>query len=141
MADRFEEDVLPVKPRFLLIFGGTNSLRGGTPGADVIRDLQEISAKCIANGIRPIFLTLPPINPAAIERVFQEKTVPNWQDEFAAVNRFIREQRYYIDVEPHFRTADGILADYYAVDGLHIDIEGKKLIAQVINANWGRVTR
>ena len=141
MADRFEEDVLPVKPRFLLIFGGTNSLRGGTPAADVIRDLQEISARCIANGIRPIFLTLPPINPAAIERVFQEKTIPNWQEEFAAVNRFIKQQRYHIDVEPHFQTTNGILSDYYAVDGLHIDIEGKKLIAQVINANWGRVTR
>ena len=141
MADRFEEDVLPVKPRYLLIFGGTNSLRGGTPAIDVIRDLQEIAAQCIANGIRPIFLTLPPINPAAIERVFQEKTVPSWQEEFSVVNRFIRQQRYYIDVEPHFQNPDGILSDYYAVDGLHVDIEGKKLIGQVINANWGRVTR
>jgi len=141
MAARFDHDVLPYKPRFLLIMGGTNSLRGGTPAADVIHDLTVIRDKCLANGIRPILMTLPPINPSAIDRVFQEETMPNWQEEFATVNHFIRQQRYFIDLNPYFTNSDGELPDYYAIDGLHPDIEGKKLMAQLINAHWSRVTR
>ena len=141
MASRFEQDVLPVKPRFLLIMGGTNSLRGGTPAIDIIRELTMIRRKCLANGIRPIFLTLPPINPAAIYRVFQEGTTPNWKNELDVVNTFLRQQRYVIDIAPHFSDKNGELLDYYAVDGLHIDIEGKKLIAQIVNAHWSRVSR
>lgn len=141
MLERFERDVLPFKPRYLIIMGGTNSLRGGTPASSVISDLAALRNKCLANGIRPIFLTLPPINPTFIARAFQEATTPNWQVEFAAVNNFIRKQRYHIDLEPHFVDEEGLLPEHYAIDGLHLDIEGKKLMAQIINANWGRVTK
>lgn len=141
MAARFESDVLPFQPKYLIILGGTNSLRGGTPASEVIKDLTAIRDKCLKYGIRPIFLTLPPINPAAIDRAFNEETVPNWREEFDAVNRFIRQQRYYIDLDPFFCDAARELPDHYAIDGLHPDIEGKKLMAQIINANWARVTR
>ncbi len=141
MVARFEHDVLPFKPKFLVILGGTNSLRGGVPASQVIEELAAIRDKCLANGIRPIFLTLPPINPSAIERTFQEETVPNWQTEFNIVNKFIRQQRYFIDLEPYFTGIDGELPDHYAIDGLHLDIEGKKLMAHIINAHWEQVTR
>ncbi|BBB92677.1 MAG TPA: GDSL-type esterase/lipase family protein [Methylomusa anaerophila] len=141
MLDRFDRDVLPFKPKFLLILGGTNSLRGGTPARQVIDELAAIRDNCLVNGIRPIFLTLPPINPTAIHEVFQEETVPDWQKEFAAVNQFIRAQQYYIELEPFFTDAGGELPDHFAIDGLHLDIEGKKLMAQIINANWSRVIR
>ena len=141
MADRFDNDVRPYKPKFLIILGGTNSLRGGVPASQVIHDLSIIRDKCLGSGIRPIFLTLPPINPEAINRTFNEETVPNWQQEFASVNKFIRQQRYFIDLEPYFKDGNGELPDYYAIDGLHPDIEGKKLMAHIINANWNRVTR
>ncbi|WP_371381561.1 SGNH/GDSL hydrolase family protein [Sporomusa aerivorans] len=141
MLARFDHDVLPFRPKFLIILGGTNSLRGGVPAAQVIADLGSIRDKCFVNGIRPIFLTLPPINPAAIDTAFNEETVSNWQEEFAAVNHFIRQQRYYIDIEPYFTDINHELPDHLAIDGLHPDIEGKKLMAQVINAHWARVVR
>lgn len=141
MAERFDNDVLPYRPKFLLILGGTNSLRGGTPAVQVIKDLTAIRDKCLINGIRPIFLTLPPINPAAIDRAFNEGTAPNWREQFDLVNDFIRKQRYHIDLDPYFCDSNRELPDHYAIDGLHPDIEGKKLIAQIINANWWRVTR
>lgn len=141
MVERFDNDVLPYHPKFLIILGGTNSLRGGTPASDVIKDLTAIREKCFINGIRPIFLTLPPINPVAIDKAFNEGTVPNWREQFDLVNNFIRQQRYYIDLDPFFCDANRELPDHYAIDGLHPDIEGKKLMAQIINANWTRVTR
>lgn len=141
MVDRFEEEVLPFHPKYLIILGGTNSLRGGAAPSQVIKDLTIVREKCLANGIRPIFLTLPPINPEFILRAFNEETVPDWRERFDIVNRFIRQQRYVIDLEPYFIDPDRSLPDHFAVDGLHLDIEGKKLMAQIINAQWSRVTR
>jgi lysophospholipase L1-like esterase len=141
MVDRFEHDILPFHPKYLVILGGTNSLRGGTPAGKVIEDLAAVRDKCLAYGIRPIFLTLPPINPEAIKRVFNEETASNWRQEFDTVNNFIRQQRYHIDLDPQMSDVNRELPDYYAIDGLHPDIEGKKLIAQIVNAHWARVTR
>lgn len=141
LVDRFDQDVLPYHPKYLIILGGTNSLRGGTPATQVIKDLSTIRDKCLFNGIRPIFLTLPPINPPAIDRAFNEETTQNWREQFDAVNVFIRQQRYYIDLDPYFCDADRELPNHYAIDGLHPDLEGKKLMAQIINVNWARVTR
>jgi len=141
MLERFDHDVLPFRPQYLIILAGSNSLRGGTPARSVISDLIAIREKCIANGIRPIFLTLPPVNPPAIKKVFDEETVPDWQIQFAKVNSFIREQRYYIDDAAYMTNAAGELPADLAVDGLHPDIRGKQLMAQAINASWARVTQ
>ena len=140
MLSRFNNDVLPYHPKFLIIMGGSNSLRGGASADQVIKELTAIQNKCLTNGIRPIFLTLPPINPEAIHQAFNEETVDNWQEQFAAVNYFIRSQRYYIDLEPYFMDANRELPTYYGIDGLHLDMEGKKLMGLIINANWARVT-
>lgn len=140
MLQRFDSDVLPFHPQFLLIMGGSNSLRGGVPASDVIGDLSEIRDKCLENGIRPIFLTLPPINPANILRAFDEETVSNWKEQFDQVNHFIRSQRYFIDISPYMTDGNGQLPEYYGLDGLHPDRAGKKLMGQIINANWSRVS-
>ncbi|AIF51065.1 GDSL-type esterase/lipase family protein [Pelosinus sp. UFO1] len=141
MANRFDDDVLPFHPKYLIIMGGSNSLRGGIPASQVIKDLTAIRDKCLLHGIRPIFLTLPPINPTAIAQAFDEDTVSNWQKEFATVNAFVRQQRYYIDLAPYFADETHALPLHYATDGLHLDIEGKKLMAEIINANWSKVTQ
>ncbi len=141
MVKRFERDVLPFRPKYLIILGGTNSLRGGTPAKQVIDDLTAVRKKCQMYGIRPIFVTLAPINPAAIKKVFNEETAPNWRQEFDTVNDFIRRQRYHIDLDPLLEDAGRELPEHYAVDGLHPDIEAKKIIAQVINSHWGQMTR
>ncbi len=140
-AARFDADVLPFKPRFLIIMTGTNSLRASVEGESVIRDLQSIRDKCLANGIRPIFLTLPPINPDAIHRTFSEETSPHWQQELQIVNAWVRRQPYFVDLYPHFTDEAGELPDHFAIDGLHYDISGKRLMATLINANWERLTR
>lgn len=141
MLARFDQEVLPFKPQYLIILGGTNSLRHGTPAEQVIDELSKIREKCIANNIRPIFLTLPPINPDAIMNAFEEPTVANWRDEFDTVNYFIKQQPYYIDIAPYLTSSLGHLPLSYAVDGLHPDIAGKKIMARVINENWAKVTR
>ena len=61
MLQRFDSDVVPFHPKFLIILGGSNSLRGGTPAADVIGELSGIRDKCLVNGIYREFSPCPPL--------------------------------------------------------------------------------
>lgn len=131
MVDRFERDVLPFHLKYLLIMGGTNSLRGGTPPESVIRDLQAIQKKCMEHGIVPILLTLVPINPKCIERLFREGTVENWKQSFQEVNDFIRTQRH-IDTAAPFRGMEE-MPEELSLDGLHGDWQAKRMMAGEIN--------
>lgn len=139
MAARFEQDVLPFRPQYLLIMGGTNSLRAGVRAESVIEDLNAIKEKSLANQISPVFLTIPPINPANINNVFAEATVADWQRQFELVNDFIRTQEH-IDVAQGMAANDGTLPDQLGIDGLHLGVAGKRKIAAAVNANWRRIT-
>ncbi len=132
MADRFERDVLPFHLKYLFILGGTNSLRGGVAPSDVIGDLKEMQQKARAHGITPILMTLPPINPANIQRAFDEPTADDWRAAFAEVNDFIRTQPH-VDTAAPFDGMDVMPAEL-ALDGIHGDWNAKMMMAGEINA-------
>ena len=132
---RFDADVLPFHLQYLLIMTGSNSLRGGVSADSVIADLQELKRKSLAHGIKPVFLTLPPLNPQNIKKGFNQPTVENWQEEFAKVNTFIRSQ-VYIDTAAGLSDARGELPTALALEGLHMDPPGKQKMAEAINAAW-----
>lgn len=138
MVERFEADVLPFHPKYLIILAGTNSLRGGVSSDSVIQDLQAIKEKCIENDIEPVFLTLPPVNPKNIQRAFHQPTVPDWKKNIREVNEYIRTQNH-IDIERDLDSVGGVLPTDLALDGLHLDIPGKKLMAQAINEQWNSI--
>jgi lysophospholipase L1-like esterase len=94
--------------------------------------LAIINKKCQDNNIRPIFLTLPPVNPERIQRVFNETTAPNWKTEAAKVNAYIRKLPDYVDIYPSLVDDQGLLPVKYSQDGLHLDISGKKIIGQKV---------
>lgn len=129
MVERFETDVLPFRPQYMFILGGSNSIRGGVSGERVIQSLQTLKNKCEENGITPIFLTLPPVNPERIQRVFNQPTADNWQNELEKVNEFVRSQPNAIEIYSLLADENGILPVKYAQDGLHPDISGKKIMA------------
>ncbi len=131
MVERFERDVLPFRLKYLLIMGGTNSLRAGIPAGDVIRDLREIQEKCRQHHIEPILMTLPPINPASIAKIFDEPTAENWGASFREVNEYIRAQPH-IDTAAAFRDMKEI-PEELALDGLHGDWRAKQMMAGEIN--------
>ena len=133
--ERFEQDVLPIHPANLLILTGSNSLRADTiTPQDIIQDLDELQQKCINHGIRPILLTLLPLNPERITLSFHSETDPKWQWKMNAVNTWIRAQKYYIDIEPYFYDSEKhILEPLLSTDGLHPDINGKRMMAEIVN--------
>lgn len=134
MVERFDTDVLPFKPQYMFVLGGSNSIRAGISGESVIDSIQIIKDKCEQNGITPIFLTLPPINPERIQRAFNEPTSDNWQMELAKVNDFIRNQPNAIEIYSLLVDENGLLPVKYAEDGLHPDISGKQIMARSIKA-------
>jgi lysophospholipase L1-like esterase len=133
--DRFEKDVLPFRPHYLLIMTGSNSLRAGEDPQVVIDCLKDIQRMCLENNIAPILLTLPAINPDNIQHIFKEDTAPDWQQRFAVVNDFIRTQ-VHIDTAAAIKSPGGLLPTVYGLDGLHPDASGKKLMGEKINAVW-----
>ena len=139
---RFEADVLPYHPYNLLILTGSNDLRSDLSAVSIIKDLEGIREKCRANDIRPIFLTLMPINPDHINQAFHTETDPGWYDKMRLINAFIRQQEYYIDLEPYFYDPTHTLLDAsLSIDGLHPDIRGKMLMAEIINAHKEKFRR
>ncbi|MCE5286790.1 MAG: GDSL-type esterase/lipase family protein [Pelosinus sp.] len=132
MVDRFDSDVLPFQPTYLLILGGGNSIRGGAKAEDIIAQIQKLISKCEENNITPIFLTIPPINPERIERVFNNPSIQDWQKETDLVNNFLKEQRYVVDINPLLSDNQGLLPPMYSQDGLHPDISGKKIMADAV---------
>lgn len=137
MVMRFEKDVLPFSPDYLLILGGTNSLRAGVPAADVISDLKEIQRKCREHGITPILMTLPPINPENIQKAFHEPTYEDWKASFDEVNAFIRGE-VHIDTAAPFEKMEE-LPTWLALDGIHGDWNMKRMMAEVINREFPKV--
>lgn len=135
-VERFKDDVLPFKPKNLIISTGANSLRDPRISADDITgDLLAINKLCLQNDIRPIFLTLMPINPANIQYAFRTPSDPKWKDKMKKVNEFIKRQPYYIDIEPYFYDSAGLMSSQLSVDGLHPGLYGKMLIGELINKN------
>ena len=137
---RFENDVLPFHPHYLLIMGGTNSLRSSVTAESVINDLQEIKEKCLKNNIKPIFLTLLPINPDNIKKCFDEPTCDNWQEKFAKVNEYIRSQ-IHVDVLAAMPFGPELLPTDMAVEGLHPTALVKQIIGETVSKEWDRVSK
>ena len=131
---RFEEDVLALHPYNLLILEGTNNLRNDMSAADMCQYLDDIRLVCERNDIRPIFLTIMPLNPPKIMRAFNSVTNDDWNQKLKIVNDHIRKMPYYIDLEPYFYDDDKkMLAPELAIDGLHPDVSGKMLMANIVN--------
>lgn len=134
MVNRFNDDVLPFHPKILVVFGGINNIRLGDKATQVITGLTRIKYKCLYNNIIPVFVTIAPINPAAMKAVSNIDVAPGWEREQQSVNAWIRSQRYYVDITGKFTDDRGWLFATMAVDGLHPDVEGKQIIGSTIGA-------
>ncbi len=130
---RFEDDVLPFAPKYLVIMGGVNDFRAGVSARVTIQNLSHIAEKCRAYGITPIFATATPICPHLMEKIWDIETAAwNWKAEQLAVNEWIMAQPYAVDVATPLTDEDGELKASMTTDGLHPDAEAKKIIGEAI---------
>ena len=135
MIQRFSRDVLPFAPKVAVILGGVNDIRMGEPAGDVIANLSTLMNMCESNGITPVLVTIPPIEPERMARMEEIETpAGGWRSQLEMVNDWIRSQKYYVDVAPYLTDKDGNLKKNMTSDGLHPDRDAKKYIGETIGA-------
>ena len=132
---RFDNDVLPFRPEVLFIMAGVNDYRTSVLGSESVDNLQALKAKCERNGIKPVFMTPTPLNPAQIEKVsFVAAPPADWQEHQQFICNWIHEQENFIDVNDRLTDDEGNLIDSLSVDGLHPDADGKRIIGEAVAA-------
>ena len=132
---RFDNDVLPFRPEVLFIMAGVNDYRSNILGWESVENLQAIREKCERAGIKPVFLTPTPLNPAQIQKLnFIDLPPQDWQEHQQFICEWIRDQENFIDVNEKLTDDAGNLIDELSVDGLHPDAEGKKIIGEAVAA-------
>lgn len=132
MLARFDNDVLSDKPKILIIMGGINNIRCGDKAEIVINGLNALKYKCLSNGIKPVFVTIAPINPAKMKLISGLDTAATWKAEQLKINNWIKEQQYNLDITKPLSDRRGWLKDELSSDGLHPDMDGKKIIGMAI---------
>ncbi len=136
LLDRFDEDVLPFSPEVLFIMAGVNDFRSNILGWDSVMNLSELRDKCKSYGITPVFITPTPLNPDLIRKVkFIENPPYDWKEQRAYICDWMKKQEHCIDISEALSDGNGYLKAELAVDGLHPDAEGKKIIGQAVE-NW-----
>ena len=131
MIERFEQDVLPFKPKVLLILGGVNDIREGKSSAEVIKNFETLREKCLANNITPIFGTLTPMNEKILRGRGIFLTESDWRSEREKINAWILENGG-VDVSSELCDEDGELNEKFTYDGLHPALRGKKFMGEAI---------
>ena len=135
MLDRFDREVLPFRPKILVIMGGVNDFRGTTGGWETVQNLKAIGEKCEAHGIIPVFATATPISPQVISlRGMSRLPREDWVDRQRYVNQWIMTQKYAVDVSSMLADVDGNLKVGFTTDGIHPDHIAKKYIGETIGA-------
>ena len=130
---RFEADVLPFAPKYLVVMGGVNDFRVGVSAQTTIQNFSQIAEKCRAYGITPIFATATPIAPELMKKVKDiEPAAWNWKAEQRTLNEWIMAQPYAVDAATPLTDEDGELKAELTTDGLHPDAEAKKIIGEAI---------
>ncbi len=135
ILERFDNDVLPFRPEVLFIMAGVNDYRADILGSESVENLELLRDKCERNGIKPVFLTPTPINPAQIQKLnFIDLPPEDWQEHRKFICDWICDQRYFIDVNEKLIDDEGNLMESLSIDGLHPDAEGKKIIGEAVAA-------
>lgn len=134
LVERFESDVLPFSPKVLFIMGGVNDFRGRILGWHTVSNLKILLEKCKEYDITPVFITPTPVNVPMIKKTnYIEQPPVDWKNHYQYICNWIRNQENCIDLSLQFEDYDGYLRYNLTTDGLHPDIDGKKIIGEAVN--------
>ena len=135
MLGRMKADVLDLKPRIVVVLGGTNDLARGVKVSVIENNLAMIAALAAAHGVKPVMASILPISdyhksqnpdyersrdrpPEAIRQL------NDWTRRMCAEHGFV-----YLDYHSAMADGAGQLRAALSPDGLHPNSEGYKLMA------------
>ncbi len=138
MAQRFEADVVQLRPRNVVILAGTNDVsrmkaRGVSDEeviSSVVDSLTTMVTAAQAAGIRPLVCAILPTNPDCKEDAYKKACVPKINE---LVRRMCREKGcIHVDYAARLTDANGDLPRTVARDGLHPHYAGYRIMRDVL---------
>jgi acyl-CoA thioesterase I len=139
MVARFSRDVVALKPASVVILGGTNDLGWQAEPAEILRNLLAMYDMALAEEVRPVAVTVPSIRiqgDIGVEdgRLWLEEHIQRRRELNGMIQRVCLERRLAC-VDLFTATADdadGLLAEPYSNDGLHLTTEGYRCLADLL---------
>lgn len=136
MVVRFQHDVLPHTPDYVVILGGANDLGCHVAPPEIFSHLLHMYEQALAAGIRPVAVTVPSIrmevNPAdrywLDDLVMQRQHLNRLIRDYCATHTMACVDLFEATVEPN----TVLLAGPYSNDGLHLTTEGYRKMADLL---------
>ena len=135
MLLRFRPDVIALKPKVVVILGGTNDIAGNT-GPETLEEIEgylsSMAELARANGIAVVLSSVMPISDYTREQTQRrppEKilTLNGWMKDYAANNGFV-----YLDYFPALEDEKHMLKKEFSEDGLHPNDAGYAAIEPAV---------
>lgn len=127
MLSRFRQDVIDVKPKYVIILGGSNDLGWGFPVEEVFLNLKEMYEAARHHAVEPIGCTVPSV-------LGWDEGIPPRQELNQLVKCFCREKGI-LCADLFEGTCDPTtnrLTAEYASDGLHLNASGYRRMAEIL---------
>jgi len=143
MLIRMRPDVIALKPKVVVILGGTNDIAGNTgPMTDeqIEGNLASMAELASANGIKVVLSSITPVsnyhvaNPNAVPQTTQRpltrvRAVNDWMRQYAAAHKHV-----YLDYFPAMVDDKGMLRTDLSGDDLHPNAAGYAIMAPLAEA-------
>lgn len=136
MLLRFYQDVIALSPRVVILFPGLNDLgsgNGAVPQLDIQQNLSAMAQLAKASNIRVVFASLLPTDPNGTHPYVKSVSSENIRE----LNRWMFQYSKdhgdtYADLWSPLGDAKYNLMPQYSVDGVHINEEGYRVLAPVL---------
>lgn len=134
MLERFDDDVVALSPKCVVICGGTNDIAGNqgeVTDQSIVDNIEAMASKAEAAGIKVVLCSVLPCN----DYYWKPEIKP--AERIIAVNALIRElaeQKGYAYVDYHTPMAaeDGSLPEKYTEDGCHPLKDGYSVMEEIV---------
>jgi lysophospholipase L1-like esterase len=129
MLNRFRRDVVSLKPRCVIILGGSNDIGWGVPVEEIYSNLKRMYVKALEEHITPVACAVPSI--LGFDSLIPPRRKLNQMiKHYCTENGLPFVDLFTATADPH----TGRLLKQYSDDGLHLTEEGYRRIAEEIFA-------